>query len=190
VEASQRPLAAQPGEADLVERAKGNPQAFGILYDLYFPIIYRFVYTRLQAQAPTEDVTAEVFFKALKNLTRYRDTGRPFSCWLYQIASNAVNDHYRGRRGDLALDDALQAESGSTPVIDQVVARDRGRRVWLAIDQLPDRQRTAMVLRFGEDLSLQDIARVMGKSVGAIKLLLYRAVRQLRHELRLEEACV
>lgn len=170
-------------ERDLVDRAQRDPEAFGALYDRYFPQIYRFAYSRLRDQSVAEDVTSEVFFKALKNIRRYTYTGHPFSSWLYQIALNAVADHYRSQRGELELDDAGPVADGSPTVVDEVVRRDRSRRIWAAIDQLPRHQRAAMVLKFGEDRKIDEIARIMGKSSGAVKLLLHRGVERLRREL-------
>ncbi|HYL07507.1 MAG TPA: sigma factor, partial [Candidatus Udaeobacter sp.] len=77
-------------ERDLVERAKRDPRQFGALYDRFFQQIYRFVYSRVREQTAAEDVTSEVFMKALKAMPRYQDTGRPFAAWLYQIAVNAI----------------------------------------------------------------------------------------------------
>jgi len=170
-------------ERELVERAQGDPEAFGALYDRYFPQIYRFAYSRVREQSLAEDVTSEVFFKALKNIKRYTYTGHPFSSWLYQIALNAVADHYRGQRGELELEDAAPLQDNAPAVLDEVVRRDRSRRIWAAIDQLPRQQRAAMVLKFGEDRKIDEIARIMGKSSGAVKLLLHRGVERLRREL-------
>jgi RNA polymerase sigma-70 factor, ECF subfamily len=171
-------------ERDLVERAKEDPDAFGALYDRYFPQIYRFTYSRVRDQSLAEDVTSEVFFKALKNMKRYTYTGHPFSSWLYQIAVNAVADHYRGPRGkEVELEEGASMPSAEPMVVDQVVRRDRSRRVWAAIDQLPQQQRTAMILKFAEDKKIEDIAVIMQKSAGAVKLLLHRGVERLRREL-------
>ena len=77
-------------ERDLVERAKRDPRQFGALYDRHFQQIYRFVYSRVREQTAAEDVTSEIFIKALKAMPRYQDKGRPFAAWLYQIAVNAI----------------------------------------------------------------------------------------------------
>src|SRR6516225_7441542 len=82
----------------LVERAKRDPDAFGELYDRYLPHIYRLVYSRVHNQAVAEDVTSEVFMKALKSIGRYQDVGKPFSAWLYQIAVWSVADRFRAAR--------------------------------------------------------------------------------------------
>ena len=170
-------------ERELVERAKRDPEAFGALYDRYFPQIYRFAYSRVRDQSLAEDVTSEVFFKALKNIKRYTYSGHPFSSWLYQITLNAVADHYRGQRGEVELEEGSDMASSEPPVVDEVVRRDRSRRVWSAIDQLPKHQRAAMVLKFGEDRKIEEIAVILGKSSGAVKLLLHRGVERLRRDL-------
>jgi len=176
-------------ERELVERAKEDPDAFGALYDRYFPQIYRFTYSRVRDQSLAEDVTSEVFFKALRNIKRYTYSGHPFSSWLYQIALNAVADHYRGPAGkEVELEEGAAMPSTAPSVLDEVVRRDRSRRVWSAIDQLPRHQRTAMVLKFSEDKKIEEIALIMGKTSGAVKLLLHRGVERLRRELPQLEA--
>ncbi|MDQ6772937.1 MAG: sigma-70 family RNA polymerase sigma factor [Candidatus Dormibacteraeota bacterium] len=170
-------------ERRLVERAKGDPNAFGELYDRHFLQIYRFVYTRVRDQATAEDVTSDVFMKALRGLGRYQDTGRPFSAWLYQIAVNAVADRYRAARPTADIDE-LHGLSAGGPALDEIAARrDEMRRIWGVVETLPPQQRTAMVLKFQEDLKIEDIAAVMGKSQGAVKLLIHRGVTRLRQTL-------
>ena len=175
-------------ERDLVERAKEDPDAFGAVYDRYFPQIYRFAYSRVRDQSLAEDVTSEVVFKALRNIKRYTYSGHPFSSWLYQITLNAVADHYRGQHGEVELEEGADLPSGGPSVVDEVVRRDRSRRVWSAIDQLPRQQRAAMVLKFAEDRKIEEIALILGKSSGAVKLLLHRGVERLRRELPQLEA--
>lgn len=170
-------------DEDPVDRAKRDPAAFGDLYDRYCGLIYRYVYSRVRDRALAEDITEEVFFKALKNIRQFRHMGRPFSSWLYQIATRAVADHYRADRGEVELEEAEDLPARGTSVLDEVIRRERSRRVWQAIDRLPCHQRTAMVLKFSEDRTLQEIGQVMGKSSAAVKLLVYRAVQRLRREL-------
>lgn len=167
------------GEAALVERAKSDPNAFGELYDRHFLQIYRFVHSRMRDQATAEDVTSEVFVKALRGIGRYQDTGRPFSAWLYQIAVNAVHDRYRARRPVEDLD--AHPSLASAGVLEEEAARrDQMRRIWAEVESLPPAQRTAMVLKFQEDLRIEDIAAVMGRTPGAVKLLIHRGVTRLR----------
>lgn len=170
-------------EDELVERAKTEADAFGELYDHYFGQIYRFAYSRLRDQDAAEEVTQEVFMKALRAMPRYRPTGHPFSAWLYQIASNAIADHYRQHRPTSSLDDAVELVDPARPVAERVVQSAEARRVWAAIDSLPEQQRTAMTLKLGEDLKLAQIGVIMGKSEGAVKLLIHRGMIGVRQRL-------
>ena len=178
-----------PGRSEeraLVELAKRDPNAFGELYDRHFQQIYRFVYSRIGEQTAAEDVTSEVFIKALRGIGRYQDTGRPFQAWLYQIAVNAIADRYRAARPVEDIDEqrALAVEGN----LEELAAhRDEMRRIWAMVETLPGPQRTAMVLKFQEDLKIEDIAIAMGKSPGAVKLLIHRAVSKLRDQTRREQ---
>ena len=170
-------------EDRLVERAKTDANAFGELYDHYFGQIYRFVYSRLHDQEAAEDVTSEVFFKALRAIGRYKPSGHPFSAWLYQISVNAINDHYRSRRPAQSLDAAVAVADGQRPVAERVVDSSEAARVWSAIDDLPPQQRIALTLKLGEDMKLAQIGEIMGKSEGAVKLLVHRGMIGVRQRL-------
>jgi RNA polymerase sigma-70 factor (ECF subfamily) len=164
----------------LVERAKSDADAFGILYDRHVVGIYRFACARLGNAAAAEDVTAEVFLKALRGISRYRDTGRPFSCWLYRIAANAVADYFRHEPASRELSEELH--DTATQVEATAIRRLEVEDVWRLVERLPPQQRIAMTLRFRDDLSAREAARMMGKSEAAVKLLIYRAVGRLRSE--------
>jgi len=171
-------------DRDLVERAKADANAFGELYDRHFNRIYRFVYSRVREQTAAEDVTSDVFLKAFRGLPRYQDTGRPFAAWLYQIAVNAIADRYRGARPTSDVDQLRDLSSGG-PELEEVAAhRDQMRRIWALVERLPGSQRMALVLKFQEDMKIDDIAVAMGRSSGAVKLLIHRGMTRLRSELR------
>ncbi len=170
-------------EDEVVERARTDADAFGELYDHYFGQIYRFAYSRLHDQDAAEEVTQEVFMKALRAMPRYRPSGHPFSAWLYQITSNAIADHYRQHRATSSLDAAVEVADPARPVAERVVQSAEAQRVWAAIDSLPEQQRTAMTLKLGEDLKLAQIGAIMGKSEGAVKLLIHRGMIGVRQRL-------
>ena len=171
----------------LVERAKSDPHAFGELYDRHVQQIYRFVYSRLREQGAAEDVTSEVFVRAMRSLPRYQDTGRPFTAWLYQIAANLVNDRYRSARPTSDIDEAYGLSAPLPEMHELAARRDLIRRIGTVIDTLPPAQRTAMVLKFQEDMKIEDIAAALGKSEGAVKLLIHRGVTRVRAEVPREE---
>ena len=117
-------------ERVLVENAKRDPRQFGALYDRHFQQISRFVFSRVREQTAAEDVTSEVFIKALKAMPRYQDTGRPFSAWLYQIAVNAIADRYRTLRPSQPLDDFHDLSVAGPALEDLATHRDEIRRIW------------------------------------------------------------
>jgi RNA polymerase sigma-70 factor (ECF subfamily) len=164
----------------LVERAKSDADAFGLLYDRHVDRIYRFVRARLSNAAAAEDVTAEVFLNALRGIPRYRDTGRPFSCWLYRIAANSVADYFRHEPSTGELSEELP--DTCTQVEAAAIRRLEIQDVWRLVEHLPPQQRLAMTHRFRGDRSAREAARMMGKSEAAVKLLIYRAVGRLRSE--------
>src|ERR1700730_7305239 len=168
---------------DPIERAKSDPAAFGQLYDHYAGRIYRFVRARVRDDGLAEDITAEVFLSALRNIKSYQDRARPFSCGLYRIAVIAAPSHYRSKRSPLSLDEQLDLVSPLLDPLDAVVGRERIRTVWQAVDRLPAQQRAAMILKFSEDLTMEEGGSVLGKSPAAAKLLIYRAVQRLRRDL-------
>jgi RNA polymerase sigma-70 factor, ECF subfamily len=170
-------------DCGLVERCRTDAEAFGELYDRYCDQIYRFVHRRLKDHAAAEDVTAEVFFKALKAVDSYRPEAAPFSAWLYRIATNAVIDHARAHKLTVELDDAVDAPDRAAPVDEQAINRVEAARVWTAIDALSEAQRAAVTLRYGADLPIAAIAARLGRSEGAVKLLLNRGLAAVRARL-------
>ena len=181
---AERPVsdASRDDERELVQRAKRDPRQFGALYDRHFQQIYRFVYSRVREQTAAEDVTSEVFMKALRAMPRYQDTGRPFAAWLYQIAVNAIADRYRTLRPAQPLDDFHDLSIAGPALEDVAAHRDEIRRIWKLVESLPHQQRTALVLKFQEDMKIEDIAVAMSKSPGAVKLLIHRGVSRLRED--------
>jgi RNA polymerase sigma-70 factor (ECF subfamily) len=126
--------------------------------------------------------------KALRSIPRYQDTGRPFTAWLYQISVNTINDRYRASRPTVDLDEMYDLASTGPGLEDTALQRAELREIWTAVETLPGPQRTALVLKFQEDMKISDIAAVMGKSEGAVKLLIHRGVTKLRVVMKEESA--
>jgi RNA polymerase sigma-70 factor (ECF subfamily) len=135
---------------------------------------------RLHDRATAEDITSETFFKALKGISTYRPTAGSFSSWIYQIARNTMIDYLRTRRPTVSLEPEMDASDPATPVEDEVTNRTEVARVWKAVDQLNPTQRTVVVLRLQQDLSIADIAIRMERTEGAIRVLLHRALAKLQ----------
>jgi RNA polymerase sigma-70 factor, ECF subfamily len=175
-------------EDALVGRARTDPAAFGALYELHHGDVLAFVKSRVADDA--EDVTQEVFVKALRAIGRYEIRDCPFHAWLFTIAANAIADHHRqSRRRSAALDEVPDGmlTVGSSP--DELAAdADAAHRIWAAAGNLPAHQRTALALQVAADLPLDEIGARMGRSAGAVKLLLHRARHGLRRQLAAAEA--
>lgn len=177
-------------DAPLIARARaGEAAAFGALYDRYVEAVYRYVFYRVRETAEAEDVTSEVFMKALRAMPRY-ETRQPFLAWLYRIARNAVIDRARRRRTQVSFEDAL-AHPNADRILDpdatlfqQVDAETlRG-----AIRQLTPLQQEVIVLRYVEGLDTRAIARIVGKREGTVRGIEFRALGALRQLVPSREA--
>ena len=184
------PAEHEPTDVELVERCAVDPEAFGLIYDRYSQRIFGYVHARLRDRAAAEDVTADVFLRALRGLPGFRSSAGEFSAWLYRIATNTVIDHVRARRPTVNLDDQPDRGDRSLPVEQQVIDRVEVDRVWRAVEQLSQAQRTAVVLRLQDDLPIAEIAGRMNRSEGAVRVLLHRALAAVRVRLAETERSV
>ena len=184
-----------PEEENLVRRAQQrDQQAFAQLYEEHFNKIYRYVALRIGNKTEAEDITQQVFLKALQSISSFRWRGIPFSAWLFRIAHNQVVDYLRKKtkQATVPLDEStvivisnpqLLAEQGLD--IEQLLS---------ATKRLTPTQREVISLRFAGELPIAEVARVMGKSQGAVKALQHSAIGALRKvlsaELRSEEGII
>ncbi len=173
-------------EEQLIERARHNADAFGVLYERYVDRVYNYIYYRTGNVHEAEDLTARVFYRALAHMDDYRQRGVPFAAWLYRIAHNLVANWHRdrSRHRDVRLDDLLGlAEKGDGPER-QVEQGEDAAALLTAIRTLPADRQQLLILKFVDEMSNAEIARVMGRSEGAIKSLYHRTLIVLRDELK------
>jgi RNA polymerase sigma-70 factor (ECF subfamily) len=171
-------------DARLARRAgNGEAEAFGVLYDRYVDAVYRYVFYRVRNEAEAEDVTSEVFMRALRAIPKY-EPRQAFLAWLYRIARNAVIDRSRRQasRKQVSFEDALAHPHG-----DQVVNPDEGLLagsdasvVRKAMQELTPLQQEVLVLRYVEGLDTKSICRITGKRDGTIRGIEFRALSALR----------
>jgi RNA polymerase sigma-70 factor (ECF subfamily) len=171
-----------------VEAARRDPRAFEALYRKYVAQVYNFALYELRDTHAAEDMTAQVFLRALDGLSTFREQSEPpgssFRVWLFQICRNAIaNERRRVRRHpEATLDVALEVASADD-VQAEAVDRDQLEQAWQQIGQLPAERRQALVLRFVEEMSTREIGEVLGRSEGATRVLIHRALQAVARQL-------
>lgn len=179
-----------------MEAARRDPAAFDALYRKYVARVYAYALHELADRHAAEDATERTFLQALAALPRFREAARPedgpeastFRVWLLRIARNVVANERRARRRhpasslDAALDAGLPLVSDADPEA-EVVRRDEAAIALAAVRALPDDRRRAVLLRFVDDLGTAEIAAILGRSEGAVRVLLHRALRSVADEL-------
>jgi RNA polymerase sigma-70 factor (TIGR02952 family) len=182
-------VAVLPNELALVARARAEPAAFATIYDHYFPRVYNYVRYRVRDAGTADDITAQVFERALVSIGSYRPDRAPFAAWLFGIARNAVNDHLRAqrRRRWLSLE-VLRGRPSAEPQPEEVTIHSETRAELLtAVARLSDRERDLIALKFAAGLTNRRIAELTGLSESNVGVILYRAVRRLRAKLSAKE---
>ena len=171
-------------EQSLVARAQQHDEeAFARLYETYFDKIFRYICLKIGDRFEAEDMTQQVFMKALKSISSFKWKDIPFSAWLYRIAHNQIVDYLRRktRRPTGPLDEAvLHAEEPGGGPQEALESRLELEQLVTATRKLTPAQREVLALRFSSELPIAEVSRIMGKSEGAIKALQHSAVVALR----------
>ena len=166
---------------ELVDKAiDGDGAAFGRLYDMHVDRVYRHIYYRISNTADTEDLTQQVFIKAWQAIARYKKTASPFLAWLLRISHNLIIDFYRSKKSETFIDFdvvASKAESDPERLVEDQFTQQEIRK---AILKLKGDQQQVIMMRFIEDFSYAEIAASVGKSEGAIRVILHRGLANLK----------
>jgi len=169
-------------EDDLVRQAiEGNQYAFTRLYDEHFNKIYRYVYSQVGNQSEAEDLTQEVFIKALHAIGSFKFRGASFASWLFRIAHNQVVDFWRKQKGKktTSLEEAASVAGGSDPVA-EAEQKYTAEELTRALKELPQAQSEVVSLRFLSGLSIAEVANALGKREGTVKALQFNGMASLR----------
>jgi RNA polymerase sigma-70 factor, ECF subfamily len=170
-------LKGRENEADerlLVEAARRDPSRFAELYEQHFTRVYAYVARRTENRQEAEDITAEVFHKALEKIRSFEWRGAPFAAWLLRIASNAIADKWEKaarERGNPSK------EKGEEFDFDEA---NESARLFGLVKELPTDQRLVIEMRFAEEKGIREIAEAIGRTEGAVKQLQFRAIQDLR----------
>ncbi len=165
------------------EAQNGESEAFGELYERYLPPVFRFLYARLSDRQDAEDLAEEVFIRVWRSISSYQDQGVPFISYLFRVARNVVIDHYRilGRAGQQETIEGKILQDLHADPSEIVMTNLENQEIRRILDQLRDDYRMVLVLRFLSELSPEEVAQVMGRSAGAIRVMQHRALISLRN---------
>jgi RNA polymerase sigma-70 factor (ECF subfamily) len=180
-----RPVGAE--ERRLVEAAQRDPARFADLYESFFELVYSYVVRRVRSRPEAEDLTAEVFHRALRSLPRFKWTGAPFAAWLFRIAANMIADRAKRaarEQGDGNVEVIATQAAQSQSDLEEV---ERQAHLFRLVEALAEDQRRVVLMRFVEEKSINEIAQVLERSEGAIKQLQFRALQNLRKNLTTED---
>ena len=172
-------------ERRLVEAAQRDRARFADVYERYFEVVYAYVTRRVRDRAASEDLTSEVFQRALQSLPRYKWKGAPFASWLFRIAANIIADRAKreAKSSVLADPDDLVSPSSGKDSQTSLEAVERQAQLFRLVAQLPEDQRRVVAMRFAEEKSIKEIAVELDRSEGAVKQLQFRALQNLRAKL-------
>jgi len=162
--------------------SQGNQEAFGALYERYVDRIYNYIYYRTGNQFDAEDLTARVFFRAMRHIENYTDRGLPISAWLYRIAHNLVANWHRdnSRRKEVPLDEILLVRPDGEHPEWALLQSEEQERLLRVIRHLPPERQQLLILKFVQHLSNAEIGEIMGRTEGAVKSLYHRTLLSLR----------
>jgi RNA polymerase sigma-70 factor, ECF subfamily len=176
----------------------GDVQAMEQLFARYQKPLFNFFYRMLGRREAAEDMVQETFLKLCRFGSSFRGSSAKFSTWLYSVAGNQCRDHLRhtARRPEIALGEYEQNVSdgdpesldpipytGESPVEDHVIRMELQEKLKAAVDSLPKKERTAILLREYQGLEYKDIAQILGCPLGSVKVLIFRARQRLRTRL-------
>jgi len=179
-------------EKELIRQAQKSPDAFATLYDQYYPKIFGYILRRTANLEAAQDITSETFLKALAKLWQFRWRSVSFSSWLYKIANNEINQHFRKAeyRKSVSLEELHEQgfellsphdlESELIEAQEELKQHQDFLEVQAKIVRLPAKYQEVITLRFFERKQIKEIAEILGKREGTIKSLLHRAVERLR----------
>lgn len=177
-------------EEELVRRAQHDRQAFGELYENYYPRIFNLALKRTANVQLALDITSVTFLKALSQIKKYRWRDVPFGAWLYRIAGNEISDYYRKHNGRVTSIEQIAelAETNDyTDEIDQaeeeLSRHEEFLRLHEKIAELPEMYQEVITLKFFEKKKIREMVQILGKKEGTIKSLLHRGLEKLREKM-------
>lgn len=171
----------------LLQLKNRNPEAFAQVYDWYAERIYRFIYFKVSSVETAEDLTSEVFLRIWRYFNKEDSRLESLNALIYKTARNIVIDFYRQQARQSLIDNSYQnglaqrlVDSQQQNLLDKVEILTEIENIELILKKLKDEYREVLILRFLEELSIAEVAKILDKSKGATRILIHRALKVLK----------
>jgi RNA polymerase sigma-70 factor, ECF subfamily len=177
-------------EEELVKRAQHSHEAFGELYEIYYQRIFNFALKRTANVQLSLDITSVTFLKALNQIKKFRWRDVPFGAWLYRIAGNEINDHYRRENSRVTSIEQISELADTSEYADEInhaeeelSRQEEFLRLHKKIAELPEMYQEVITLKFFEKKKIREMVEILGKKEGTIKSLLHRGLEKLKDKM-------
>lgn len=168
-------------EEDAIRKARNKPEYFRPLYEKYYKMIFLFVLRRMGEKDLTADLTSQVFLKALLNISRYNFRGLPFSSWLYRIAVNECNNHFRQtKRSRLVVLEDYHAENLYEEMFGEEFREELTQKLPMVLERLKQEELQLIELRFLESRSFREVAQILNITETYAKVRTYRILDKMK----------
>ena len=171
-------------EMEQIKKAQADPKCFGPLYTTHYKRIVSYVYHRVESKEDAYEITAQVFYKALDNLSKYKSQGLPFASWLFRIASNEVNQVFRKNKTNRVVsidDEGLVQLKGE---VEDNLNDEHDAQLYSALQTLDESEMEIIDMRYFEKRSFKEICDITGINESACKMRVYRILEKLRMKLK------
>lgn len=171
-------------EMELVKAAQKNSRCFEPLYTRYYKKIASYIYHRLENKEEAFELTSQVFYKALENLSKYNAQGVPFSAWLFRIASNEINLFYRKKKSARVVDADVQGVAELICAVEEASPEVQDEQLFEVLQQLDEEEMELINMRFFEKRSFKEICDITGMNESACKMKVYRILEKLKKKIK------
>jgi len=173
----------------LLQIASGNKEAFGQLYDLYASKLFRFIRLKVRSQVLAEDLSSESFLKTYEYLTnKDNKIEESFQALLYKVAKNLVADYYKKKSSqDIFMGDDFHLFLNEEPAKDEISSKEIADQIHKSLVHIKEEYQDVLILYYIDELSVPEIAKILDKSVGAIRVLIHRGLKSIKQHLTEDE---
>jgi RNA polymerase sigma-70 factor (ECF subfamily) len=167
-------------ELDWIQRAKDDPKHFAPLYETYYEAIFRYVYQRMDDVETAEDVTSQIFMKAMNHINKYEYRGLPFSSWLFRIAKSELNQAFRDNKAQRTVNVETVQLADMMNEMDEEESEMNRKKLLAAIAKLKDDAIQIIEMRFFEKRSFKEISEILNMTENNAKVKCFRALEKLK----------